>query len=283
MAESSEMLARTPIKHIQKAWERIAPLQLADKSWDNVGTMIESPFPSSGKQVLLTIDLTTSVCKEALDLPNCSAVVSYHPPIFRGLKSMTLSEPIQASLLKLSARGISVFSPHTSLDATPKGINTWLIEPFQHLASSSKPITPTTPVAGFEDAGMGKIVQLKQGLGVAEVVKMVKKHLSLEYVQLATPSTERPIESIAVCAGSGASLFKGVQTDLLLTGEMSHHEVLAAVANGQSVILCNHTNTERPYLTKVLQPWLQTELNTEGESGWEVLVSKTNADPLRIV
>jgi putative NIF3 family GTP cyclohydrolase 1 type 2 len=38
---------------------------------------------------------------------------------------MTLSEPIQASLLKLSARGISVFSPHTSLDATPKGINTW--------------------------------------------------------------------------------------------------------------------------------------------------------------
>jgi hypothetical protein len=36
MADTSEMLARTPIKHIQKAWERIAPLQLADKSWDNV-------------------------------------------------------------------------------------------------------------------------------------------------------------------------------------------------------------------------------------------------------
>ena len=45
--------------------------------------------------------------------------------IFRGLKSLTMSDPLQASLLRLSAKGISVFSPHTSLDATPKGINTW--------------------------------------------------------------------------------------------------------------------------------------------------------------
>lgn len=63
-----------------------------------------------------------------------------------------------------------------------------LVEPFQHLASSSKPITPTTPVAGFEDAGMGKIVQLREGLGVGEIVKMVKKHLSLEYGTLMSSS-----------------------------------------------------------------------------------------------
>jgi len=86
--------------------------------------------------------LTTAVCTEALALPSCSVIVSYHPPvgfrsiasvtarklisqIFRGLKSLTMSDPLQASLLRLSAKGISVFSPHTSLDATPKGINTW--------------------------------------------------------------------------------------------------------------------------------------------------------------
>lgn len=26
-----------PIQHVKKVWERIAPLHLADKSWDNVG------------------------------------------------------------------------------------------------------------------------------------------------------------------------------------------------------------------------------------------------------
>ena len=38
-----------------------------------------------------------------------------------------MSDPLQASLLRLSARGISVFSPHTSLDATPDGLNTWSV------------------------------------------------------------------------------------------------------------------------------------------------------------
>jgi putative NIF3 family GTP cyclohydrolase 1 type 2 len=65
---------------------------------------------------------------------------------------MTLSDPLQASLLRLSAKGISVFSPHTSLDATPNGINTFLIQPF-----------------------VGK------GLEVSEVVRIVKEHLSLEH------------------------------------------------------------------------------------------------------
>ena len=76
------------------------------------------------------------------------------------------------------------------------------------------------------------------------------------------------------------------------------HEVLAAVASGQTIILTNHSNSERPYLSKVLQPWLHEELNrnvkeldrfdhtrqaemTSVEGDWEVLVSKVDRDPLR--
>lgn len=102
-------------------------------------------------------------------------------------------------------------------------------------------------------------------------------------MQLATPDEETPITSIAVCAGSGGGVIGGTKADMLVTGEMSHHEVLAKVASGQSVILANHTNTERGYLSAVLQPWLEKELNTDDESGWEVLVSKKDADPLRTV
>jgi putative NIF3 family GTP cyclohydrolase 1 type 2 len=66
------------------------------------------------------------------------------------------------------------------------------------------------------------------------------------------------------------------------------HEVLAAVAQGQSVILCNHTNTERGYLKAVLQPWLEAELNSDQNedktsSGWQVVVSTVDADPLHVV
>ncbi|WWC87745.1 YbgI/family dinuclear metal center protein [Kwoniella dendrophila CBS 6074] len=281
----------TPLAMIKRVWERIAPLQLAEKSWDNVGPMIEAPFPNPNhKSVLLTIDLTPAVTAEALQIPSLSLIVSYHPPIFRGLKSLTLQDPLQANLLKLSAKGISVFSPHTSLDATPNGINNWLIKPFLPISSSNSTITNSTQIEGFEGAGMGRIVNLSKPLDIRQAVRMVKEHLDLEHVQLATPEIEKPVSSIAVCAGSGASLFKGVEADLYLTGEMSHHEVLAAVHAGTSVILTNHTNTERPYLSKVLQPWLEDELNKEIDihddkpnGQWKVLVSKADKDPLRVV
>ncbi|GMK58253.1 hypothetical protein CspeluHIS016_0502850 [Cutaneotrichosporon spelunceum] len=261
------MAARTPIAVIKRVWERIAPLQLAERSWDNVGVIVEAPYPEAReqKQVLLTIDLTPSVCAEALALPACSAVIAYHPPIFRGLKSFTLGDPLQASLLKLAARGISVFAPHTSLDATPNGINTWLVEPFKSDASAVEVVTATeNPPVGFEGAGMGKLPSSS-----TSACSMV-----------AVPAPERTIQSVAVCAGSGGGVLRGVDADLLLTGEMSHHEVLACVAAGQVVVLANHSNTERPYLAAVLQPWLQRELDAEG-AGWEVLVSTADADPLR--
>ncbi|ODO09237.1 hypothetical protein I350_02837 [Cryptococcus amylolentus CBS 6273] len=253
---------------IKRVWERIAPLQLAERAWDNVGPIIEAPYPNSAnRQVLLTIDLTASVCAEALALPSLSVIIAYHPPIFRGLKSVTLSDPIQASLLKL-------------------------LQPFLPLSSSHRAITPTaSPPEGFEGAGMGGYAELSSPLDVREAVRMVKSHLGLKYVQLAEPAVVQPVTSLAVCAGSGGSVFKGVDAKLLITGEMSHHEVLAYVASGTSVILTNHTNTERGYLSAVLKPWLQDELDKEAASDedassgakWEVLVSKADADPLRVV
>ncbi|EEB88361.1 hypothetical protein MPER_13840, partial [Moniliophthora perniciosa FA553] len=68
--------------------------------------------------------------------------------------------------------------------------------------------------------------------------------------------------------------------------EMSHHEVLAAVAAGKHVILCGHTNTERGYLS-VLAKNLRAELGRQDTSqsfeNVEVLVSKSDRHPLEIV
>jgi putative NIF3 family GTP cyclohydrolase 1 type 2 len=48
------------------------------------------------------------------------------PIIFGGLKALTLQDPQQASLLKLCAKGIGVYSPHTSVDGAVGGVNDWL-------------------------------------------------------------------------------------------------------------------------------------------------------------
>lgn len=91
------------------------------------------------------------------------------------------------------------------------------------------------------------------------------------------------IDSLAVCAGSGGSLFgeiDGPLPSLLLTGEMSHHQVLAAQAGGSTVILTEHSNCERPYLREIFTPKLSDALPPE----FSVFYSNEDRrDPLEIV
>ena len=46
------------------------------------------------------------------------------------------------------------------------------------------------------------------------------------------------IKTVAICAGSGSSVLNPVDADLFFSGEMGHHDVLAALAKGTNVILC---------------------------------------------
>jgi len=81
-----------------------------------------------------------------------------------------------------------------------------------------------------------------------------------------------------VCAGAGGSLIKAAISagcELFVTGEMRHHDILAAQAQGCTVLLGGHTNTERGYL-KVLRTRLADALPDA-----TVLVSRTDGDPLR--
>lgn len=62
-----------------------------------------------------------------------------------------------------------------------------------------------------------------------------------------------------------------------MAGEMSHHDILDAVANGISVILCEHSNTERGFLSELgdmLTIHLQNKIN--------IIVSEKDRDPLQV-
>lgn len=91
------------------------------------------------------------------------------------------------------------------------------------------------------------------------------------------------ISSIAICAGSGASVLKDVVADLYLTGELSHHDILAATARGTHVLLTCHSASERPWLAGFATR-LERSMN-EGTSGsaYEVRCSAADKEPLVVV
>jgi len=271
---------------IVRVMNRIAPLSLAEK-WDNVGLLIEAPRPRPhASQVLLTIDLTPAVLREAL-FTQAVMIISYHPPIFRPLSALTLANPLQSSLLHCATAGISVYSPHTALDCVKGGVNDWLAEGVLGSTSGEVSILGEEKEGG---AGVGRLVSLAQREGIDSVAQRIKQFLKLDRVQVASPvlpslsNDHAPVATVALCAGSGGSVLNGVDADVYFTGEMAHHEVLAAVASGRHVILCGHTNTERGYLP-ILATRLKLELTKEDGGLRHVVVGVSSADahPLRYV
>lgn len=132
----------------------------------------------------------------------------------------------------------------------------------------------------MNDAGQGRFATLARPTSVRSTVAKIKRHLGLRHVRVAVSNAHaagRSIESVAVCAGAGGSVLSPVRADLYLTGEMRHHDVLAANARGTTVVLTDHTNCERGYL-----PVLQRALE-QRSPGLDVVVSQRDADPLRIV
>lgn len=253
--------------------EAMAPLRLAE-AWDNVGLLLDPMSQTTLSHAFLTIDLTAATFEEARSV-NADVIVAYHPPIFSGLKRLRADHPAEALVLAAARSGTMVYSPHTALDAASGGMAEWL-------ASSLGPgeARPILPHAELPQCGGGRIVELAQPLALGEAVTRIKQYLELKHVRLATPSTSEAamVRRFAVCPGAGGSLFERVGTvDLLLTGEMRHHDVLARQAAGTAVILTDHTNTERGYLP-VLGRLLRARC-----PDLRVTVSRIDADPLQVV
>ncbi len=100
---------------------QIAPVRLAAE-WDNVGLLVGSArWPC--RRALVTVDLTPLVLNEARKL-KCDLIVSYHPPIFKPVKSMLAGEWTSEGLAaEALANKIAIYSPHTAWDAAAGGTN----------------------------------------------------------------------------------------------------------------------------------------------------------------
>ncbi len=252
--------------------EAMAPLRLAE-SWDNVGLLVD---PHEGEapceRLLLTVDLTWPVFEEAVR-QRSDLIVAYHPVIFRGVQRLRAQAPAERVIVAALRQGVIVYSPHTALDAVSGGMTDWLA-----VALGEGATRPIVPTAEDPAAGQGRLVELAEPLALDAAVSSIKAHLGLAHLRLASASRHAegaPIRTLAVCPGAGGSVFEKVgDVDLLLTGELRHHDVLARAARGTSVVLCDHTNTERGFLP------IFAERVRQRLPGLEVLVSSADRDPL---
>jgi dinuclear metal center YbgI/SA1388 family protein len=127
------------------------------------------------------------------------------------------------------------------------------------------------------ETGQGRIVELSRAVSLTTLAARLKTHLGVKHLQINAASSAK-VRRIGVCAGAGGSLLDSAgDIDAFFTGEMRHHDILAAVASGTSVLLAGHTETERPYL-KVYRKRIA---RLAGDMTWSI--SKTDRAPGRII
>ena len=145
--------------------------------------------------------------------------------------------------------------------------------PYEEPAIDVFPLAPQPT----RSSGQGRRLVLDKPATVAELAQRLKAFLKRDRIRYAIAGEDHPVTRIGIVPGSGASLSRLARDEgceLFVTGEMKHHEVLGALNAGMSVILGNHTSTERGYLPRLAQ---QIQ---KAAPGLSVLVSRVDQDPL---
>jgi len=113
------------IKEVTTILEELAPLAYAE-DFDNVGLLVgNSTNKVSG--ILVTLDTLENVVEEAIS-NQCNLIVSFHPIIFGGLKKLVGSTYVERVVIKALQNDIAIYSMHTALDNSSKGVNAKICE-----------------------------------------------------------------------------------------------------------------------------------------------------------
>jgi len=123
--------------------------------------------------------------------------------------------------------------------------------------------------------GLGRIGKLVEAQPLAKIIERIKKHTGAKAIGL-TGREKRTVKKAAVCAGSCGRIINSVIAagcDLYVTGELKHHQALAAKEADVTCICLSHTVSER-FILKKLSRQLQKALKDV-----TIKVSKKDTEP----
>ena len=206
-------------------------------SWDKVGLQIGD----SGAAVVrvgVCHELTPTSVDEVI-ASGIDTIVVYHPLLFSPTTSFVEGPTATGRALRLAIAGVSVIVVHTAFDAAPGG-----------MADALSTALGVEDAVGFGCAEddprrcVGRIGSLEPVPLVELALKAAK---TLGASVRTTGDSGALIETVAVVPGSGGSFISdALGADVVITGDVRHHEAARATESGMAVIDAGHIPTERP-------------------------------------
>lgn len=237
------------VKDIASAIEDFAPKHLQE-SYDNAGLQVGNP-ENEVTAVMLCLDVNEEVIKEAQQR-ECNMIVSHHPLIFRGLKSLTGADATQRLVMEALKQNIAVYSAHTNLDSVWDGVSHEIARKLD-----IKDLKVLEPQPADPRVGLGVVGDIKP-LPKIEFLRKIKNTFKVKALRYSAFSPSVVVRRVAVCGGAGASLITYAiksGADILVTGDVKYHDF---TSYGSEIIIADigHYESElcsREILGRVLR------------------------------
>ncbi len=260
--------AAVKIKEVLSALERFAPLPLQE-SWDNAGLQVGlTETEVSG--ALLCLDVNERIVDEAVR-KGCNLIVSHHPLLFRGLKTISDLTDVQRTVMKVIENHLCVVSMHTNMDNAKGGVNFRIAE---KLGLSDIEFFASKQVDGIE-AGSGVTGLLTDPMAADDFVLAVKKAFGVECA-MCNELLRRPVRKVAICGGAGDFLLDEALkagADAFITGEMHYHQYFGYEQKIQICVI-GHYQSEQ-FTAEVFE-----EIIRENCPEVKTYIAETNTNPI---
>ncbi len=231
--------------------EAFAPNRYAC-SWDNVGLLVGRRNQDIQK-VIVALDATNEVVARAIE-EGADLIVTHHPMIFSNMKRVNDDNFLGTKIMDLIENHIAEYAMHTNFDVIGMADLAGRILGFPEDAA----VFEVTACEDGKEEGIGRMAELSQEMSLQECAEYVKEALKLDNVLLFGDETKK-VKKVVISPGSGRSMFElaaAQGADVLITGDIGHHEGLDAMDMGLSIIDAGHYGTEYifiDYVTEFLQ------------------------------
>lgn len=228
------MLCKDIIEVLETAYPKEAAL-----TFDNVGLLVGSTNQEVNC-VYLALDASTQVIEQATQA-GAEMLITHHPLIFSPVKQVLQEDFVGRRIQSLIQSHIACYAVHTNYDVLSMGRLSGDILGLQN----SQVLDITYEREGVSQ-GIGRIGFLRDEMTLEECSYYVKNKLKLNDVKV-FGNLKKSIYSLAVSPGAGKSAIapsidKGA--DVLITGDIGHHDGVDAVEQGLAVIDAGHYGTE---------------------------------------
>lgn len=223
----------------------LAPSELAE-SWDNSGFLTGS-LEKDVENVMIVLDVTEEVIKKAVE-QKTDLIISHHPVIFKALSSITDEDFKGSQIYQLLKHDIACYGMHTNFDAASGCM--------ADLAAGKLGLKDGAPLLPLKEPyshlGIGKHGRMDESWTLHAMSERVKEVFDLPHVIVyGDLKSSRNIARVGICPGSGRSMISHAahkKLDVLITGDIGHHEGLDALSQGVSVIDAGHYGLEYMFL-----------------------------------